>query len=224
MEKLKACLPFAPIHNPNSYSVIEICMELLHDAAQFAVFDTSFHSQMPTESKLYALPRDLAEKYGFRKYGFHGLSYQYVSSSMAELLGKPLSILKLIICHLGTGGCSVPAIKDGESFDTSMGYSPLPGLGMSTRCGDLDPEIVLELIRHGNSAEKVSQILNNRSGLIGLSGYSPIWQRSLRKQKREIRIARPHTMYMRTDWKLILAPITGCWMVRMQLFLQTISG
>jgi acetate kinase len=172
MEKLKQCLPFAPIHNPNSYSVIEVCMEQLPGIPQFAVFDTSFHSAMPEVSKQYAIPRELADKYGFRKYGFHGLSYQFVSARVAELMGKPLESLKLILCHLGTGGSSVAAVKDGKSLDTSMGFSPLPGLVMSTRCGDIDAEIVLELIRQGNSPEDVSKILNNQSGLIGLSSYS----------------------------------------------------
>jgi acetate kinase len=172
MEKLKQCLPFAPIHNPNSYSVIEVCLEQLPGVPQFAVFDTSFHSSMPEASKQYAIPRELAEKNGYRKYGFHGLSYQFVSARAAELLGKPLESLKLIICHLGTGGSSVTAVKDGRSLDTSMGFSPLPGLVMSTRCGDIDAEIVLDMVRNGKSPDEVSEILNNQSGLIGLSGYS----------------------------------------------------
>ncbi|MEN6409765.1 MAG: acetate/propionate family kinase [Anaerolineaceae bacterium] len=172
MEKLKQCLPFAPIHNPNSYSVIEVCQDQLPGVPQYAVFDTSFHANMPEVLKQYAIPRDLAEKYGFRKYGFHGLSYQYVSARMAELMGKPLESLKLIMCHLGTGGSSVVAMKDGKTLDTSMGFSPLPGLVMSTRCGNIDAEIVLEMIRNGMTPDEVSKILNNKSGLIGLSGYS----------------------------------------------------
>jgi acetate kinase len=172
LEDLKGCLPFAPIHNPNSYSVIEVCLEQFPGIPQFAVFDTAFHASMPEASKQYAIPRDLAEKYGFRKYGFHGLSYQYVSAKTAEVMGKPLQSLKLILCHLGTGGSSVVAVKDGKSLDNSMGYSPLPGLVMSTRCGDIDAEIVLEMIRNGNSPDEVSKVLNNKSGLIGLSGFS----------------------------------------------------
>jgi len=172
MEKLEKCLPFAPIHNPNSYSVIEVCLEELPGIPQFAVFDTSFHATMPEVSKQYAIPRELAEKYGYRKYGFHGLSYQFVSARAAGLLGKPLESLKLILCHLGTGGSSVVAVKEGKSFDTSMGYSPLPGLVMSTRCGDIDAEIVLDMVRNGKTPDEVSAILNNKSGLIGLSGFS----------------------------------------------------
>ena len=184
MQKLKQCLSFAPIHNPNSFSVIEVCLELLPGVPQYAIFDTAFHSYMPEVSKQYAIPRELAEKYGFRKYGFHGLSYQFVSARAAELLGRPLGSLKLIICHLGTGGSSVVAMKDGKSLDTSMGFSPLPGLVMSTRCGDIDAEIVLEMIRIGNSPDEVSKILNNKSGLIGLSDFSSNLQEIIEEGER----------------------------------------
>lgn len=172
VEKLKQCLRFAPIHNPNSYSVIEVCLEQYPGFPQFAIFDTAFHAGMPQVSRQYAIPRDLAEKYGYHKYGFHGLSYQFVSARIAELTGIPLADLKLILCHLGTGGSSVVAVKNGVSQDTSMGYSPLPGLIMSTRCGDIDPEIVLDMVRNGHFPDEVSTILNNQSGLLGLSGYS----------------------------------------------------
>ena len=169
---LKECFPLAPIHNPNSYDVIEVCRELLPDAAQYAVFDTAFHAGMPAASREYALPRGLARQNSFRKYGFHGLSYQYISARTAEYLGRPLPDLKLILCHLGTGGSSITAVKDGRSLDSSMGYSPLAGLVMSTRCGDLDAGIILDLIREGRSADEVESILNTQSGLIGLSGFS----------------------------------------------------
>ncbi len=172
LQQLKQCLPFAPIHNPNSYSVIEVCSEMLPGVPQFAVFDTAFHVGMPEYAKWYAIPKNLAERHGFRKYGFHGLSYQFVSARMAELLERPLDSIKLILCHLGTGGSSVAAMQGGKSLDTSMGYSPLPGLVMSTRSGDIDPEIILEMIRSGNSPDEVSRILNNQSGLVGLSGIS----------------------------------------------------
>ena len=172
LPELRGCLPFAPLHNPNSYSVIEVCLEQLPGVPQYAVFDTTFHAGMPEESKTYALPKDLAAEHGYRKYGFHGLSYQYVSARTAEFLGRPLSSLKLIMCHLGTGGSSVAALKDGHTLDTSMGYSPLPGLVMSTRSGDLDPEIALDLVRQGRTPDEVSGLLNNQSGLLGLSGYS----------------------------------------------------
>jgi len=152
--------------------VIEVCREKLPGVPQYAVFDTSFHASMSEVSKRYAIPKELADQHGYRKYGFHGLSYQFVSAKVAELMGRHLESLKLILCHLGTGGSSVVAVKDGKSVDTSMGFSPLPGLVMSTRSGDLDPEIVLEMVRNGNSPDEVSRILNNQSGLIGLSGFS----------------------------------------------------
>lgn len=172
LELLKKCFPLAPLHNPNSYSVIEVCWDQLPDIPQFAVFDTAFHARLPEEALRYALPRELALKYGFRKYGFHGLSCAYVSGRAADLLEKPLSAVKLILCHLGTGGSSVTAFKDGHSIDNSMGYSPLAGLVMSTRCGDIDAEIVLELLRLGMDADAIERMLNQDSGLIGLSGFS----------------------------------------------------
>ncbi len=171
-QDLQRCLPLAPIHNPNSYHVIEVCSERLPGIPQYVVFDTAFHAGMPPQARLYAIPTELASRFAFRKYGFHGLSYQYVSGQAAALLGKPLEQLKLILCHLGTGGSSITALQDGQTLDTSMGYSPLPGLVMSTRCGDIDAEIVLALLRQGYSADKVSQVLNHQSGLIGLSGFS----------------------------------------------------
>lgn len=169
---LLRCLPLAPIHNPNSFSVIEVCEEQLPDIPQFAVFDTAFHAGMPEAAKRYALPTELVEKFGFQKYGFHGLSCQFVTKQAARLMGKPAEALRLIICHLGTGGSSVTAVRNGETLDTSMGYSPLAGLVMSTRCGDLDPGIPLDLVRAGIPLERIDEILNRESGLLGLSGFS----------------------------------------------------
>lgn len=172
LPKLRACLPLAPIHNPNSFAVIEACAAALPGVPQYAVFDTAFHAQMPAAARTYALPRSLAARLGFHKVGFHGLSCHYVSARMAALLGRPLAELKLIICHLGTGGASATAVQHGRTLDTSMGYSPLAGLVMSTRCGDIDPEIVLELVRQGYAVEEIEGLLNRESGLVGLSGYS----------------------------------------------------
>ena len=169
---LRRTVPLAPIHNPNSLSVIDVCLDRLPGVPQYAVFDTAFHAALPDEYRTYALPADLAEELGLRKFGFHGLSYQYVSRRAADLLATPPTDLRLIICHLGTGGSSVAAVRGGRSVDTSMGYTPLPGLVMSTRCGDLDAGIVLRLMRSGYGADEIDDMLNNRSGLLGLSGFS----------------------------------------------------
>ncbi len=168
LPRLENCLTLAPIHNPNSYEVIRYCGKRLPQYRQFAAFDTAFHRNIPEEAANYAID----PSYGYRKTGFHGLSYQYVSERAAELLGKPLQELRLILCHLGTGGSSVCAMQNGHSVENSMGYSPLSGLVMSTRCGDIDPQIVLDLIEKGKTADEVSDLLNRESGLIGLSGYS----------------------------------------------------
>jgi acetate kinase len=172
LPSLRETVPLAPIHNPNTLSVIDVCRDQLPGVPQYAVFDTAFHAAMPEETRTYALPGAVSRKHGFRKYGFHGLSYQYVSRRTADLLGRPLGDLRLVICHLGTGGSSVVAVRAGQSVDTSMGYSPLPGLIMSTRCGDIDAEIVLQLLRDGSTVEEVEELLNTRSGLVGLSGFS----------------------------------------------------
>ncbi len=172
LANLRACFPLAPIHNPNAYGVIEMCHAYLSDALQYAVFDTAFHAGMAAEARTYALPLELAKKNGYHKYGFHGLSCQYISAKAAELLEKPLDQVKLIICHLGTGGSSVTAYSEGRTLDTSMGYSPLAGLIMSTRCGDIDPGILIDMMRKGFSADEIEKTLNIKSGLIGLSGYS----------------------------------------------------
>ncbi len=173
MLQLHECLDLAPIHNPNSLSVIEVCVERLPQARQYVTFDTAFHASLPEYVYRYALPVKLTNQYNLRKYGFHGLSYQYVSQRAAQFLQRPLDGLKLVACHLGTGGSSVVAMADGHSVETSMGYSPLPGLMMSTRSGDLDPSILLTLIeRHGFSAEQLNHMLNKESGLLGVSGIS----------------------------------------------------
>ena len=140
---------------------------------QYCVFDTAFHATLPEHAWRYALPYDLSERYGFRKYGFHGLSYQYVTLQAARTLGRPAEDFRMVACHLGTGGSSVAAIDCGRSVETSMGYWPLPGLVMSTRTGDLDPAIVLELMgQHGFTAEQVDHLLNKESGLVGVAGAS----------------------------------------------------
>jgi acetate kinase len=170
---LAALMPLAPIHNPNSLSVIEVCLERLPGTPETLTFDTAFHAGLPETSYRYPLPESLTREMGLRKYGFHGLSYQYVSQKAGEFLQLPLQSLKIVACHLGTGGSSVAAIQGGRSLDTSMGYSPLAGLMMSTRSGDLDAAVVLELIRSYGSAA-VNELLNKKSGLLGVSGSSAI--------------------------------------------------
>ena len=172
MAQLRESLPLAPIHNPNSYSVIEVCRKELPGVPQYAVFDTAFHAGIPEENAVYAIPQADAKQNGWRKIGFHGLSYDYVSKRAAQLLGKPLNQVKLVMCHLGTGGSSVCAFRDGKSVDTSMGFSTFTGLVMSTRSGDIDPQIILDMADNGMTPEQISDYLCKKSGLLGLSAYS----------------------------------------------------
>ena len=172
-EKLTDCIPLAPIHNPVSLSVIKEVSESLKDIPQYVAFDSAFHSGIPYYAYTYALPKRIVEEFGYRKYGFHGLSYSYVTKEAARFLGKNLEELKIVACHLGTGGASVAAIKNGHSIDTSMGYSPLPGLVMSTRCGDIDPMLTIYMmVKYGYRPDDLMDILNKESGLLGISGTS----------------------------------------------------
>ncbi|NQT32505.1 MAG: acetate kinase [Candidatus Omnitrophica bacterium] len=162
----------APLHNPPSLEGIKGCMKIFPAVPQIAVFDTAFHQTMPEEAYCYGIPYELYEKYGIRRYGFHGTSHRYVSAKAAEILGKPLSELNLITVHLGNG-CSADAIKKGKSVDTSMGFTPLEGLLMGTRSGDLDPAVVTFIMQRENiDAEGVNDLLNKKSGLLGISGVS----------------------------------------------------
>lgn len=171
--QLEECLPLAPIHNPNSKRAIRVCQERLPGIPEYLTFDTAFHAPLPPEATTYALPAELARKYGLRKYGFHGLSYQYVTRAAADFLGRPLEDLRMVACHLGTGGSSVTAVLGGKSVETSMGYSPLAGLMMSTRTGDLDPMIPLALMREeGLDPAALNALFNKKSGLVGISGFS----------------------------------------------------
>ncbi len=173
IELLEQCLPLAPVHNPPMLTVIRASRAMMPATPQYIALDSAFHASLPDYAYTYALPQKFTEAYGFRKYGFHGLSYQDVTQKAADFLGKPLADLRIVACHLGTGGSSVAAIKDGRSVDTSMGYSPLPGLIMSTRCGDIDPILIFHLLeQHGYTAAEVNRILNHESGLLGVSGLS----------------------------------------------------
>ncbi len=166
---IRDCFSLAPLHNPPNMSGIEACEEIFPHAPNVAVFDTAFHQTMPPEAYLYAIPYELYTKYGIRRYGFHGTSHSFVARACAKFLGEPFSKLKLITCHLGNG-CSITAINKGIVHDTSMGMTPLEGLVMGTRCGDLDPAVVLRLAELGMSVEQIDNLLNKQSGLLGVSG------------------------------------------------------
>ena len=163
--------PLAPAHNPANLEGIEAIEEILGDIPQVAVFDTAFHSQMPSQAVVYPIPYEWLDK-GIRRYGFHGISHQYCAQRTAQLLGKPLESLKIITCHLGNG-CSLAAIKNGKSIDTTMGFTPLEGLMMGTRSGSIDPGILIYLMRKYNfNADRLDKMLNKESGLKGVSGIS----------------------------------------------------
>ncbi len=167
---LRRLVDLAPLHNPPNILGIEVCRETLPEAPMAAVFDTALHQTMPAKAYLYGLPLELYRRHGIRKYGFHGTSHLYVAQEAARELGRPLEDLRLITCHLGNG-CSITAFAGGRSVDTSMGFTPLEGLVMGTRCGDLDPAASLYLIRDlGMSPEEVDDMLNSQAGLQGLCG------------------------------------------------------
>ncbi|MCM8766105.1 MAG: acetate kinase [Candidatus Omnitrophica bacterium] len=169
--KIKEYSILAPLHNPPQVSVIEACLDYLKGIPQIAVFDTAFHTTMPRKAFLYGLPYQLYTRFKIRKYGFHGISHQYVAEETGKILARPLRDLKIITCHLGNG-CSITAIKGGRSIDTSMGFTPLEGVMMGTRPGDFDPAIILFLLDKGYSRESIDYLLNKKSGLLGLSGIS----------------------------------------------------
>jgi acetate kinase len=162
----------APLHNPANVVGIKAFKNVLPNVPAVAVFDTAFHQSMPEKSFLYSLPYEYYEEYGIRKYGFHGTSHKYVSERAAELLGRPVEQLRLLSCHLGNGA-SIAAIEGGKSIDTSMGFTPLAGVTMGTRSGNIDPSLIPYIMQKtGQSAEEVINVLNNKSGMLGVSGFS----------------------------------------------------
>ncbi|MCB0198983.1 MAG: acetate kinase [Anaerolineae bacterium] len=166
--------PLAPLHNPPNLVGIEVATELFPDAVQVAVFDTAFHQTMPPEAYRYAIPTALYDEHKIRAYGFHGTSHQYVSDVAARHLGKPATDTNLITIHLGNG-CSITAVRGGQSVDTSMGFSPLPGLIMGTRSGDIDPAVVFFLSEQlGMPVSQIDRVLNKQSGLLGLAGANDL--------------------------------------------------
>jgi acetate kinase len=163
---------YAPLHNPNNALGIRVAKSVLPDVPHIAVFDTAFHHSMPEHARTYGIPYELAQKYGIRRYGFHGSSHAFVAARTAILVARPLRSLKLVTCHIGNG-TSVCAVRYGHSLDTSMGMTPLQGVIMGTRCGTLDPSIVDLLIDKENlDYEAITELLNKKSGLLGISGVS----------------------------------------------------
>lgn len=172
MKEIKEVSELAPLHNPANLTGIRAFQEILPKVPMVAVFDTAFHQTMEEKSYLYSLPYEYYEKYGIRKYGFHGASHKYVSERASELLGIPLNQLRLISCHLGNGA-SIAAIQNGKSIDTSMGFTPLAGVTMGTRSGNIDPALIPYIMeKTGQSAVEVLNVLNKKSGMLALSGFS----------------------------------------------------
>ena len=172
LQQVKECYDLAPLHNPANVTGIEAVEEILPGIPQVGVFDTAFHQTMPAKSYMYALPYRFYKEDGVRRYGFHGTSHRYVSARCAELMGKPIEELKLISCHMGNGS-SICAIDGGKCVDTSMGFTPLVGLPMGTRCGDLDAGVIQFIMnKYGISIDEMLNILNKKSGVLGVSGVS----------------------------------------------------
>lgn len=172
IKQIESCNDLAPLHNPANILGVRACQEVMPGKPNVAVFDTAFHQTMPAKAYLYALPKEYYEKYGVRRYGFHGTSHSFVSKRLAELAGLDINNSKMIVCHIGSGA-SISAIKDGKSVDTSMGMTPLEGLVMGTRSGDMDPAIAEYICQKENiSIEEFTTVLNKESGALGLSGVS----------------------------------------------------
>ncbi len=172
VEKVEECIPLAPLHNPAGLTGYRTFEKMLPNAVHTFVFDTAFHQTMPPESFIYPIPYEYYEKDAIRRYGFHGTSHKYLTYRLAEMLGKDVDDINIITCHLGNGG-SITAVKNGKSFKTSMGLTPLAGVMMGTRSGDIDPAIPAVLMqKYGYSAQEIDNILNKKSGLLGVSGIS----------------------------------------------------
>lgn len=172
IKQIETCNDLAPLHNPTNLLGVRACQEVMPGVPNVVVFDTAFHQTMPSKAYLYALPKEYYEKYGVRRYGFHGTSHSFVSKRLAELAGLDINNSRMIICHIGSGA-SISAIKDGKSVDTSMGMTPLEGLMMGTRSGDMDPAIIEFICQKENiTVQEMTTILNKKSGALGLSGLS----------------------------------------------------
>ncbi|MBP3938907.1 MAG: acetate kinase [Clostridia bacterium] len=170
-ETIKECFEWGPLHNPANLTGIKACQAIMKDVPQVAVFDTGFHQTMPDYAYMYALPYEYYEKYGIRRYGFHGTSHRFVSAKTIELLGNP-EHSKIVTCHLGNGS-SISAVVDGKCFDTTMGVTPLEGIMMGTRCGTIDPAIVpIIMKKEGFTPDEMDSVMNKKSGMLGICGTS----------------------------------------------------
>ncbi len=179
-EIIKDCISLAPLHNPANLAGIEACEKNFPGVPNVAVFDTAFHQTMPPQAFMYAIPYELYTKYGIRRYGFHGTSHNFVAQATGKMLGKSYEQMKLITCHLGNG-CSITAINQGMVVDTSMGMTPLEGLMMGTRSGDIDPAVVMRLVDLGKTTKEIDKILNKESGLFGVGGINSFDMRDIIK-------------------------------------------
>jgi acetate kinase len=190
MEALESCSKLAPLHNPANITGINCCMEIMPSTPMVAVFDTAFHQTMPEYAYIYPLPYELYEVNKIRKYGFHGTSHKYVSQVAAKMMNKDIKDLKIVSCHLGNGA-SIDAIKGGKSIDTSMGFTPLAGIAMGTRSGDIDPSIITFLMQELDlSPSEITDLMNKKSGILGISGISSdfrdIWEAAKNNKRAQL--------------------------------------
>ncbi|MFO8016624.1 MAG: acetate/propionate family kinase [Candidatus Woesearchaeota archaeon] len=187
MKELEKVSDLAPLHNPSEIEGIRICRRIF-DKPQIAVFDTAFHQSMPEKAYTYAIPSDVSGRHRIRRYGFHGTSHKYVAHEACRRLRKDIRKQRIVTCHLGNG-CSVTAIRNGKSIDTSMGMTPLEGLVMGTRSGDIDPGIMQFLTAKGHSPKRIHNMLNKESGLLGISGLSSDMRKLLESKSRKAKLA-----------------------------------
>jgi len=209
--KIKECFSIAPLHNPPNYEGIKACDKLLPKAKQVAVFDTAFHQTMPEHAYIYGIDYKHYKSSGIRRYGFHGTSYKYICTQIPKILKKPITKLKIIICHLGNGA-SVCAINKGKSIDTSMGFTPLEGLVMGTRCGDIDPAIVMFIEeKEKKQAEELDKLLNKKCGLLGISQVSNDIRELIQSKKKTAKLALDIFCYKITKYiGAYTAALNGC--------------
>lgn len=187
IKQIKSMIPLAPLHNAPELDGIKVCMDVF-PCPQFAIFDTSFHTSIPDVAAIYPIPTAITKKYNIRRYGFHGINHKYLSLEAAKQLKIPIKKTKIITCHLGNG-CSITAVNGGMSVDTSMGFTPLEGLMMGTRCGNIDPAIITYLLGKGYTARKIDDILSHKSGLLGVSGVSRDMRELLQSNKPSAKLA-----------------------------------